>query len=731
MSKKFALLVCLLAAPAAFCQTDSWLQVSTPHFLIVSNAPEKEARRAAHQFEGMRSVFQRVFPDANLDTVEPMLVIAVQDKRALQALEPEAYLAKGQVNLIGLFLSAPEKNYVLILLNASGAHPYAAIYHEYAHFVFSRIHQWMPLWLTEGIAEFYQNTEILDDKVRIGKGDPSLQYALDRTPLLPLSTLFAVDPHSPYYHESDKGSIFYAESWALTHYLKDKDEADGTTHLSDYLDLLQKNVDPNTAATQAFGDLDQLELDLRKHTAGGLYAVSEISGSTDVDDSSFVVQSLSQTQADAARADFLAHVDRGSDARTLLQGVLREDPSAVRAREILGYIAFRESKYDESRKWCQEAIKLDAQSSVAHYCFAIASIKKGTPDKASQAAVEESLRTAIKLNPSFALPYDALAMSFAQHNINLVEANDLIQAAIQLLPGSPEIRVDQAQVLSSMNKDADALAVLDLALKMAHTPEQTAAVEQVQQTLRKLADELAKNSRRNKIVLTHAGSGPGGSSAQAGSLAETPPRAIYSPEVEYTDRARNAKLEGICTVSLIVGLDGKPSNVVVIKKLGMGLDERAVETLSRWKFEPGRRNGKPVMSHLTLSLQFKLFGADTQKVFDLSEKANSGDANAEFELANVFLEGRNIPKDETKGMALLERAARSGHAQAQFQMGQRIYGDGNNSASYVDSYVWYALAQRSGASVADARVTELEFRMTPDQLSEARKRLESWPSTAK
>lgn len=48
-------------------QTGSWLEVRTPHFLIVNNAPEKHARKAAHQFEGMRSVFQRVFPEADLD----------------------------------------------------------------------------------------------------------------------------------------------------------------------------------------------------------------------------------------------------------------------------------------------------------------------------------------------------------------------------------------------------------------------------------------------------------------------------------------------------------------------------------------------------------------------------------------------------------------------------------------------------------------------------------------
>lgn len=175
MRCRIGVLLLLLAAavPLAAGQSDTWLQVRTPHFLIVSNANETEARRAAHQFEGMRSVFQRVFPDADVDTAAPMLVLAVQDKKNLQALEPMSYLGKGQLNLVGLFLSAPDKNYVLILLNAPGTHPYGPIYHEYAHFVFSRLHQWMPLWLTEGIAEYYQYTEILDDKFGLEKAIPT------------------------------------------------------------------------------------------------------------------------------------------------------------------------------------------------------------------------------------------------------------------------------------------------------------------------------------------------------------------------------------------------------------------------------------------------------------------------------------------------------------------------------------------------------------------------------
>jgi hypothetical protein len=74
MSRKIALRIatflCLVAAVAssAGAQTDTWLEVRTPHFQIITNSNEKEGRRTARQFEGMRAVFQRVFPDAALYT---------------------------------------------------------------------------------------------------------------------------------------------------------------------------------------------------------------------------------------------------------------------------------------------------------------------------------------------------------------------------------------------------------------------------------------------------------------------------------------------------------------------------------------------------------------------------------------------------------------------------------------------------------------------------------------
>jgi TPR repeat protein len=110
----------------------------------------------------------------------------------------------------------------------------------------------------------------------------------------------------------------------------------------------------------------------------------------------------------------------------------------------------------------------------------------------------------------------------------------------------------------------------------------------------------------------------------------------------------------------------------------------------------------------------------------LSERVRSGDPAAEFELANAFFAGKDIPKDESKGAALLERAARDGVPEAQFQMAVRAYGSGSNPETYVSAYVWYSLAQRSGFGPSQGRAETIAAEMTPEQLAEARKQLEKF-----
>jgi TonB family protein len=86
----------------------------------------------------------------------------------------------------------------------------------------------------------------------------------------------------------------------------------------------------------------------------------------------------------------------------------------------------------------------------------------------------------------------------------------------------------------------------------------------------------------------------------------TPPRALFTPDPEYSDEARKAHLEGVVKFRLAVGTDGLVHDVEPLNHLGLGLDEQALATLSKWRFKPAMREGKPVPKAVTVEFSFKV-----------------------------------------------------------------------------------------------------------------------------
>lgn len=86
------------------------------------------------------------------------------------------------------------------------------------------------------------------------------------------------------------------------------------------------------------------------------------------------------------------------------------------------------------------------------------------------------------------------------------------------------------------------------------------------------------------------------------------PVLIVQPEAEFSDEARRAKYQGVCVISLIVDAQGNPQNIHVIRTLGMGLDEKAMEAVRKYKFKPAMKDGKtPVPVNITVEVDFHLY----------------------------------------------------------------------------------------------------------------------------
>ena len=94
---------------------------------------------------------------------------------------------------------------------------------------------------------------------------------------------------------------------------------------------------------------------------------------------------------------------------------------------------------------------------------------------------------------------------------------------------------------------------------------------------------------------------------QAGVGGVTNPIPIVSPEAEFSDEARRAKYQGICMVSIIVDTHGYPQNPRVVRSVGMGLDEKALEAVRRYRFKPAMKDGRPVAVIMTVQVDFRLY----------------------------------------------------------------------------------------------------------------------------
>jgi Tfp pilus assembly protein PilF len=559
MYKIFLSVLLLAVVASARDKQENWLQLSSPHFTVVCNGKEKEARHIADQFERMRLVFHTAYPNMQIDANGPIIVIAVNDRKTFRALEPEVYLKKGQLELAGLFLRAPEKNYVLLRMDAGGEHPYATVYHEYTHLLLSKA-DWLPLWLNEGMAEFFQNTDISPKGTVLGESDPNDIMWLHHNRLLPLATLFAVDHNSPYYHEENKGSIFYAESWALTHYLEVKDQQDNTNKLRDYMLLLIGGADPVTAAASAFGDIKQLQSALDRYIGQSPFIAFKLKQALPVDDATFQAQPITPAQADAVQADFLAYNRRESDSRTLLAQVLKEDPNNSLADETMGYLESRAGHMEQAQKWYEQAVKLDSQSYLANYYFGAIALNRREAGADIDERIEASLQKAIKLNPLFAPAYDALAVFYGMRQKNLDQAHMLTLNAVQLDPGNVEYRVNSARVLLTMGREADAVTVLQNALKLTKTPQETMAVQsEIQAALQRqrAREQNEKAARELQEAVASSKQSAAESATRAVPADEEPPALVRRQEIlSGPHRTLSGRIQNVhCSAPAVMDLD--------------------------------------------------------------------------------------------------------------------------------------------------------------------------------
>src|SRR5665213_19541 len=257
----------LAAVSSAQAKDEKWIEARSPNFIVVTNAGASQARNTAIQFEQIRSLFRGSFDFAKDQATPVITVLAAKDENTLRGLLPEYWATKGHTHPAGIFLDSTYQLQVAVQLYGEGDNPLRPIYHEYYHSLTIPYFPGLPVWISEGLADFYGNSKVVDKNATLGMPDAGLIELLRQQPMISLPALFRVDQASPYYNESSKATIFYAESWALIHYLMMGDHNSHRPQLVAYLDALSHGTSQDEAAAKAFGDLGKLQKALQSYVS--------------------------------------------------------------------------------------------------------------------------------------------------------------------------------------------------------------------------------------------------------------------------------------------------------------------------------------------------------------------------------------------------------------------------------------------------------------------------------
>jgi tetratricopeptide (TPR) repeat protein len=444
-----ALLLFVLIAPLTVEAKDNWLRVQTKNFTLVGNASEKDMRQVATKLEQFRDVFTRLFSAARFTSPVPTTVLVFKSK--------SSYKPFAIPNAAGYFQKGEDVNYITLSTETYADNPLSIIYHEYVHLLMDNTAGNVPAWFNEGLAEYYSAFAIEEDrKVHLGDLIPYHLMTLREEKLLPLRKLFAVDQYSPDYNERDKKGIFYAQSWALVHYLMLANNGERRMQLSTFIELVGSNVAIEEAFKRAFQtDIETMEKELKKYIAGHTFKMQLVTFERKLEfDSGFTVTPLTEADAQAYLGDLLLHVNRLSDADTRLQQALALDAKQPMALASLGILRARQGRFDEARKTLQEAVAGNSNNYLAHYYYAFALSREGMDannivrDYSAETAslMRAELTKAIDLNPNFPESYSLLAFINTVTGEDLEKSVELLQRALKLSPGRQDLSLLVAQI---------------------------------------------------------------------------------------------------------------------------------------------------------------------------------------------------------------------------------------------------------------------------------------------
>ena len=452
--------VCLLGLNALTAEAQTnWRGMRSENYRFVGDADEEDFREIAARLEGFYAAVLQFFRGGRFRPPSPTTVIVLEDDDELRDL--------GLTENDGYFFADSLNNYIVLAPETRSRRPFEKILHDYFHAIARENIPNVPLWLVEGLADFYRTVEWSSEEEELQLGlslDAYVGLVRDDRSRISFEELSAVDINSEIYDESDREGIFYAQSWAFVHYLITRNEGLGFSETASFVQLMAAGNSFEEAVQEAFGVgfrvlLGDFENHVRQRRTYSYLTMSIPDSSREV--VSVDANDISPVQAQTYLAELLILAGFPGEAENLLGRALRLDRSSALPFTVLGRLLIDQRRFGEAQLSLEFAMDASDADHLSHFYYALSLLREDPEQIAERLGrARRALREAIQISPGFAASYHELAVSYLGTGENLNEAVQLLNTALERSPGNPDYLVTLSRILIDQGRFDTARTIL-------------------------------------------------------------------------------------------------------------------------------------------------------------------------------------------------------------------------------------------------------------------------------
>jgi tetratricopeptide (TPR) repeat protein len=463
-------------------EKDPWIRVETAHFILFSNTAEERTTEIGLRLETLRQVLAQMLPELQVDSQQPLWVYVFKDDPSFAPYKRRSAVAPDRMS--GSFAKHRDANFLAI--NAGRPlDPWRVLHHEYFHYFLSNNFTDIPLWFNEGAAECFSTIEIDEARVEIGRPPENHIHRLRQNPWIPFADLFRIDATSKEFNEVRGSVTFYAESWALTHYLLWED-AHGRSSGLRFLGAFPAGSRLDEGLESVLGtDRDGLESRVAQSLRKGRLRPTLTEMEDLRIDTSMRTTPMRRAEVLQRLGDLLARSDLGreQEAEAHFREAIRIDPDLATAYLGLGLVRDVQNRFDQAAGFFQKAIALDPGDAMARLYYGESLLKRDASSGPARRVVggatppgillaREQFRNAIRLRPGWAEAYAGFGATYVPEVGPITEGIEALEKALALLPQQSDAVFNLA-ALHARNGDRDrARAVMQPLLSRSRDPEE-------------------------------------------------------------------------------------------------------------------------------------------------------------------------------------------------------------------------------------------------------------------